>query len=1586
MAARINLKVVIPLLGAVALGAAVVVAVAFLSLRRTAEFYRQRGDTAAAAGDWRGAEEYYSKAVYKDQANIDLLDLWRGAIERVVPENSIEALTLYQKSASIMKKKTEIRAFEPQYHIDWLTHILTASLPEPSSRDAALLAAETETMLRSRPASDDNPLWEAAYRFRGIAGAYRMREAGLEKSLREQARADLLRCLKHDADSPDADSLAVEALIRWHLYDAADLAGQSKTREALARIDEARTIASAHLASHPADVLILHTLAECHLAYAAYERDLPDISTDAMAQYRRTIAQAEQLALTQDSLAPWIVRRLANNMIWASDDRAASVERAARLVEHALAGTPDHPQLRYDRARFLAMAGKREQAMQAFQSLIDSPNLPVSLLSVQLFSTRPLAVMAQFDMDIERWVRTDPADAQALAEARTQAQNRLNAYRALVSETDENIPYLEGRFALADRQPGLAASRLNHFLTAVGRRSIPTTQRLTALIDLATALQLTDQPGAAYDFLQQANQLTSASHPPILRSLITLDLAGRNLDRAAQTLNRLIEVAPDDPATAQLRNSLAASREHPDPASVTDPVLAAILSAREALAQDKPNEARLLLAAHLPADLSSLPPGDALASALAVLYELARLEHLEGNRDQALLHTQAALSILEKAPLPSPDLLNNWRLLDASIRGASLEPILLSIVDARPGLTPLESHLEKWRLCASYGLSEAAAAHLDAARLLNPTHPAILEHDFQAALERDDLARARSLASEASRTNADLAGGLTYKARLELRTGQTQAALTTLTQATSLKPYDSTPWRLLGATHAQAGNLVAATEALTKSLEREPNHVATLKELARVQLRRAQPQDALVTLRKARLAAPADPAVREAWLELEARHGNAETVLALRRRTFSTDPSDLDNALSLVNLCETLERYDEAGSILDSLDPAPPADRLRLAQARADWHRRQGRINEGRDVLLEFIRAEPAHPNDLMTLALLALTQYYIDSSMPEEAITTAREAISFQDPVRREADRALGEIYLALSRMDEALEAYERALSGGSEIAALSIQLVNLHLVLARRDHASDAKSAAEHRRRAGAVLDAHEKAHGSSIETALLRGELAYQSRDFRAAENAFNEAVARYPQDSRTYAARARFNVARIIEAAEDDRAVRVRADVEQALQLNPSNEAPLMALVDLARHRRDPRTGRPDPDVSGLIEAWRRILDINPRAEDIRSQLVELLYSRREFTQAQVLIEQAIALDPKRGAWHEIQGDLERNLGAPPEQYANHYGLAFEKQPSANRLRKLAEAWLALRTPRAAQVIQLYRQFEAEVGHLPSLRMLLAQAQALAGQGDAAVDTLRGAGAMVLAEADVAQRDALMREWFEALEAVAPAGRYAALVAESFPDSNDPWLEALLGNAMHTAAGKSGAADPAGLRSGGLSRMASARDRIRTMPRGEERTVRLQREVGWMLATAQYAAGSHAEAADSWRWILEVEPAHFATLNNLAYVLARDLNQPAEALPFARRAHESSPTDPTLLDTYGYVLFRNGRLEDAERILRESIDREEQSGTRMHLGEVLAARGEKEAARRELSRARTLAQQQNQTERIRDIDEILRRLDN
>ncbi|MDE5731205.1 MAG: tetratricopeptide repeat protein [Alistipes sp.] len=91
-------------------------------------------------------------------------------------------------------------------------------------------------------------------------------------------------------------------------------------------------------------------------------------------------------------------------------------------------------------------------------------------------------------------------------------------------------------------------------------------------------------------------------------------------------------------------------------------------------------------------------------------------------------------------------------------------------------------------------------------------------------------------------------------------------------------------------------------------------------------------------------------------------------------------------------------------------------------------------------------------------------------------------------------------------------------------------------------------------------------------------------------------------------------------------------------------------------------------------------------------------------------------------------------------------------------------------------------------------------------------------------------------------------------------------------------------------------------------------------------------------------------------HAPVLNNYAYFLGEksdDRQELERALAMARRAVELTDNNATYLDTYGWVLFRLGRLEEARRTMRQAIafDRDESPELYFHYGEVLAALGEK-----------------------------------
>ncbi|MGB2864557.1 MAG: tetratricopeptide repeat protein [Sedimentisphaerales bacterium] len=65
-----------------------------------------------------------------------------------------------------------------------------------------------------------------------------------------------------------------------------------------------------------------------------------------------------------------------------------------------------------------------------------------------------------------------------------------------------------------------------------------------------------------------------------------------------------------------------------------------------------------------------------------------------------------------------------------------------------------------------------------------------------------------------------------------------------------------------------------------------------------------------------------------------------------------------------------------------------------------------------------------------------------------------------------------------------------------------------------------------------------------------------------------------------------------------------------------------------------------------------------------------------------------------------------------------------------------------------------------------------------------------------------------------------------------------------------------------------------------------------------------------------------------------LNNLAYLLAENNERLPEALGYAKRALDAKPNNPVVLDTYAYVLLKNGKKEQAAEFLAAALQHYEQ----------------------------------------------------
>ncbi len=122
----------------------------------------------------------------------------------------------------------------------------------------------------------------------------------------------------------------------------------------------------------------------------------------------------------------------------------------------------------------------------------------------------------------------------------------------------------------------------------------------------------------------------------------------------------------------------------------------------------------------------------------------------------------------------------------------------------------------------------------------------------------------------------------------------------------------------------------------------------------------------------------------------------------------------------------------------------------------------------------------------------------------------------------------------------------------------------------------------------------------------------------------------------------------------------------------------------------------------------------------------------------------------------------------------------------------------------------------------------------------------------------------------------------------------------------------------------------------------------------------------------------RQILAKDPDNTQALNALGYTLTDRTDRHQEALKLIERALELKPGDPFYLDSLGWVYYRMGNLELAEKYLRQAIAVQGDAEFNAHLGEVLWQQGNKSEAKRVWEKAK----QQDPDNKV--LNETLNRL--
>jgi len=112
-----------------------------------------------------------------------------------------------------------------------------------------------------------------------------------------------------------------------------------------------------------------------------------------------------------------------------------------------------------------------------------------------------------------------------------------------------------------------------------------------------------------------------------------------------------------------------------------------------------------------------------------------------------------------------------------------------------------------------------------------------------------------------------------------------------------------------------------------------------------------------------------------------------------------------------------------------------------------------------------------------------------------------------------------------------------------------------------------------------------------------------------------------------------------------------------------------------------------------------------------------------------------------------------------------------------------------------------------------------------------------------------------------------------------------------------------------------------------------------------ELRFAMASTHEEHGQVAVALRELNNIVKARPDDPSALNALGYTLADHSRELAHARRLIERAHAAAPYNAAILDSMGWVLFRQGHVADAESYLRAAFADDGGGDIAAHLGEVL-----------------------------------------
>jgi tetratricopeptide (TPR) repeat protein len=138
----------------------------------------------------------------------------------------------------------------------------------------------------------------------------------------------------------------------------------------------------------------------------------------------------------------------------------------------------------------------------------------------------------------------------------------------------------------------------------------------------------------------------------------------------------------------------------------------------------------------------------------------------------------------------------------------------------------------------------------------------------------------------------------------------------------------------------------------------------------------------------------------------------------------------------------------------------------------------------------------------------------------------------------------------------------------------------------------------------------------------------------------------------------------------------------------------------------------------------------------------------------------------------------------------------------------------------------------------------------------------------------------------------------------------------------------------------------------------------------------MATAQQMSGNFQAAEQNLREILKQSPDNPIALNNLGYFLLERNEKINEALELIQKAVNTSPNNPSFLDSLGWAYFKLNKLDEAEKYLKSAARLDTSSATILeHLGDVYQKQAKAELAKETWRKALKISSEKEETVRLK-----------